>query len=146
MQPFGARAVVFLLELVERRVERTKGMTENAVIVIERRTGGVCPDVMGAFVVRDQYRAARDIRVVRMRQRNSARNQAREQQERDAGTPPDPRGTPEHRIQLTDGGGLRQALADWQIGRLADYALSLRALGCTRATNVSEPCTASPST
>ena len=75
---------------------------------------GSAPDVVGALVVRDQYRTARDIRVVRMRQRDGARAQAGEQQERDTGTP-DPRLTAEHRIQLSERAGCVKhcRLADW---------------------------------
>ena len=101
MQPFGARSVVVMFELVERRVVRAKGMTQEAVPGLGRRRGRVRPDVVGAFVVRDQYRAARDIRIVAMRQRNAARGQTDQQQERNADMPDLPLAT-EHQIQLTD--------------------------------------------
>lgn len=126
-----------LLELVEGRVERTEGVTEEAMIGFSRRRGRICGDRVGALVVRDRYRAAREIvSAIGMRECNGTRTQAGQQQERDTCTA-DPRRAAEHEIELSDRGGLRQALAD--------YALSFSAFGCTRAMSVSEPCIASPS-
>ena len=76
-------------------------MTQEAVLGLGRRRYGGGPDVVGAFVVRDQYRTARDIRIVAMRQRDAARAQTDQQQERNADMP-DSRLAAEHRIQLTD--------------------------------------------
>ena len=140
VQPLGARSIVVVLELIEDRIVRTKGMTEEAVLGLSRRRCRVGPDVVRAFVVRHQYRTARDIRVVGMRQREDANAQADKQQERDAGAP-DPRRTAEHQLSLATRVGWRQA-----IGRLVVYARNRSTPGCTRAINVSDPCTASPST
>ena len=86
MQAFGTRYRVVVLELIEGRVVRTKGMTEDAVLGLSRSPCRVRPDMVRAFVVRDQYRTARDVRVVVMRQREAAYAQADKQQERNAGT------------------------------------------------------------
>jgi hypothetical protein len=86
VQPFGARLIVVRLELVEGRVVRTKGMTEEAVLGLSRRRCRVGPDTVRGSVVHNQYRTARKILVVGMRRREYAQAQA-EQQERNAGTP-----------------------------------------------------------
>ena len=109
VQPFGARSMVVVLELIEGRVVRTKGMTEEAVLGLGRRRRRVRPDVMRALVVCNQYRAARDIRIVGMRKREAAYAQADKQQERNAGTP-DPRRTAEHQLSLATSVGRRQAV------------------------------------
>ena len=83
-----------------------------------RRVGA---DVSGrSRRARPQSGCTRHRRAVRMRQRDGAGTQAGEQQERDTSTL-NPRRTAEHRIQLSDRAVLRQALADWQIGRWADW-------------------------
>jgi hypothetical protein len=127
VQPFGARSIVVVVELIEGRVIRTKGMTEKAVLGPRRRRRRVRPDVMRAFVVRDQYRAARNIRIVGMRKRDAAYAQADKEHERSAGTP-DPRPTAEHRLSLPTTVGWRQdigRLADWKIVRmLSDCGLA----------------------
>ena len=101
VQPFGARSVVVVLEFIEGRIVRAKGMTQEAVIGLGWLRCRVGRDVVCAFVVRNQYRTARDIRIVAMRQRDAARAQAEQQQERSADMP-DSRLPAEHRIQLTD--------------------------------------------
>ena len=98
MQPFNARRVV-MLEFVECREERAKGMTENAMVGFGRCRCGIDSDVMSALVVCDGNRSAVSIAVVGVRQAEGAGAEADEQQEYDAGTP-DPRRTAEHRIQL----------------------------------------------
>jgi len=115
VQPLGARSIVVVLELIEDRIVRTKGMTEEAMLGLSRCRCRVGPDVVRAFVVRHQYRTARDIRVVGMRQREEAHAQADKQQERDAGAP-DPRRTAEHQLSLATRAGCVKPLADWQIG------------------------------
>ena len=85
VQPFGARSIVVLLELIEGRVVRTKGMTEEAVLGLSRRGCRVRPDMVRAFIVRDQYRAARDIRSSACGSARAAYAQADKQQERNAG-------------------------------------------------------------
>ena len=121
MQPLGAGRVMMLLELLESRVKRTQGMTEETVIGLSRcGRRRVCADGVGALVVRDRNRGARHIvRAFCVRQRNGAGTQAGQQQKRDTSTL-NPRRTAEHSNQLSDRAVLRQALADWQIGRWAD--------------------------
>ncbi len=101
MQPLGAGRVMVLLEFIERRIERTKGMAEEAVTRLSWRGCRVCADVVRAFVVRNRNRAARDIGFGFMRQRKAARAKAGEQQKRDTGAL-DPRRTAEHQNQLND--------------------------------------------
>jgi hypothetical protein len=110
-----------LLELIEGRVERAKRVAEEAVVGFSRRPGRICRDGVGALVVRDRYRAARDIIfALGVRQGDGTRTQAGHQQERDTGTA-DPRQTAEHQVELNDKAVLRQELVDCKIGRLADY-------------------------
>ena len=93
--------VVMLLEFVEGRVERTKGMTEEAVFGVGRRRCRVRPDVVGAFVVRDQDRAARDISArPHAAARGCRRSGWRRSRSADTSTA-DPRLAAEHRIQLS---------------------------------------------
>jgi hypothetical protein len=66
-----------------------------------RRLRRIGRDVMGALVVRDQYGTARDIGVVGVQKPDTARAEACQEQERDAGVP-DPRLTAKHQIQLSD--------------------------------------------
>src|SRR5688500_10387877 len=101
MQPLGARRVMVLLEFIERRIERTKGMAEEAMVGVGWRRCRIRGDVMRAFVVRNRNRDARDIPFVLMRQREAARAKAGEQQKRDTG-PLDPGWTAEHQNQLND--------------------------------------------
>jgi hypothetical protein len=90
-----------LLELIERWIERTKGMAEEAMIGVGLRGGRSGADVVRAFVVRDRNRVTRDIRGVFVRQRKAAGTKAGEQQKRDTGAL-DPRRTAEHQNQLND--------------------------------------------
>jgi hypothetical protein len=74
-------------------------------------------DVMRALVVIDENRARlKIVRILRMRQRHSARTEADEQESRNAGTL-DPRLRAEHRFELNEGGRLGQAWAilDWRL-------------------------------
>jgi hypothetical protein len=87
MQPFGARSGVVVLELIEGRIVRTKGVAEEAMLGLGGRRRRVSPEVVRAFVVGDQNWTARNIRVVRMRPREAARAEAEQQQKRNAGTP-----------------------------------------------------------
>ena len=54
VQPLSARTVVMVLEPVERRIERSNGMAEKAVVAFGWRARRVSAHVMGAFVVRDR--------------------------------------------------------------------------------------------
>jgi hypothetical protein len=100
MQPLGAGRGMVLLEFIEGRVERTQGMTEEAVIGVGWRGCRICPDIVRAFVVRNRNRAAGDIGIVLMRERKAARAKAGEQHKRDTGTL-DPRRAAEHQNQLS---------------------------------------------
>ena len=78
VQPFGARSIVVVLELIEGRVVRTKRMTEDAVLGLGRRRCRIGPDMVRTFVVRNQYRTACDIPIAAMRQREAAHTQTDE--------------------------------------------------------------------
>ena len=90
-----------MFERVEGRVKRPQRVAEEAVLGLSRRRRRVSRHVMGALVVRDEYWRAFDVRVVDVRQRQTAGAHAYQQEERDTGVP-DPRLTAEHRFQLSD--------------------------------------------
>ena len=91
-----------MLELIEGRIERTKGMTEETVPSVRRGWRRIFPDVMGALIVSDPNRMPRCIRIgVHVRQRYRAHTHAQEQHERDTSTL-DPRPVDEHQFELTE--------------------------------------------
>jgi hypothetical protein len=104
VQPLGAMRVVMVLEFIERRIERTEGVTQVAVIAFGRRPGRICADRVRTLVVRDRYRAARRvICALSVRKSDRTHTQAGEQQERDTSTM-EPRRTAEHQFELSDSG------------------------------------------
>ena len=99
-----------LLEPVEGLVERTQGMTEDAVRGVVLRSGLLRTDGMRAFVVSDCDRAARFITVPGcVRRCHNTCAQAGEQQKYDTGTL-HPRRTAEHPLELSEGRAGGQAL------------------------------------